>query len=176
MPLKSSQIEFRFASCHVDSCGVVALTDTSISVGLIHLSSLHECPKNLLNCSRNLSSKLKTALSFRRVLKPLFLPFPPIKALRPLMIQLIIPCFSCGMAYVPTVVQSHSDKHSLAIFYLRALSGSQNWRAWPWPVSMVTYLFIMLSIFLIFGLSLTSHENLNSNFRNRYGVFFQCSF
>ena len=104
---------------------------------------------------------------------PLFPPFPPIKALRPLMIQLIIPCFSCGMAYVPTVVQSHSDKHSLAIFYLRALSGSQNWRAWPWPVSMVTYLFIMLSIFLIFGLSLTSHENLNSNFRNRYGVFFQ---
>ena len=117
MPLKSSQIEFRFASCHVDSCGVVALTGTSISVGLIYLSSLHECPKNLLNCSRNLSSKLTTALSFRRVLKPLFLPFPPIKALRPLMIQLIIPCFSCGMAYVPTVVQSHSDKHSLAIFY-----------------------------------------------------------
>ena len=122
----ASQIEFRFASCHVDSCGVVALTDTSISVGLIYLSSLHECPKNLLNCSRNLSSKLTTALSFRRVLKPLFLPFPPIKALRPLMIQLIIPCFSCGMAYVPTVVQSHSDEHSLAIFYLRALSRSQN--------------------------------------------------
>ena len=34
---------------------------------------------------------------------------------------------------------------------------------------------IMLSIVLIFSLSLTSHVNLNSNFRSRYNIPFLCS-
>ena len=42
-----------------------AVTATYISAGSIYLSSLHKS-KNLLNVSRNLSSKLKSALSFRR--------------------------------------------------------------------------------------------------------------
>ena len=51
----------------VDSCSGGAVTGTSINVGLIYLSSLHKSPNNLLNCSKNLSSKLTTTLSFRRV-------------------------------------------------------------------------------------------------------------
>ena len=34
---------------------------------------------------------------------------------------------------------------------------------------------IMLSIVFIFSVSLTSHVNLNSNFRSRYSIPFQCS-
>ena len=33
----------------------------------------------------------------------------------------------------------------------------------------------MLSIVLIFSLSLTSHANLKSNFSSRYSILFQCS-
>ena len=40
---------------------------------------------------------------------------------------------------------------------------------------IIIYLSIMLSIVLIFSLSVTKHVNLNSNFRSRYSILFQCS-